>query len=372
MRIFKKKKILIVVGSFKIGGAERMSINVGEKLRSNGWEVHYALQRPLIEIPNEIPHNFIHFLNKSTSKHKALVHLNSIIQVFFLRMRLLPGCVMAFTYYSSFIACFTFSRNVIGRFDINPYIINRKLRHRVATFVSKWPWVQRIIVPSHGIGGELRRVNNHFKKKIQVIPNSIDIENVSKMSSDKVNMEIKVRANYIVGMGRLTHQKNYHLLLKAYSQSFIKEKYDLVIIGDGTFKEDLKQLAIDLGIEKQVQFTGFLSNPFPVIKASRFFVNTSNFESFCNVILESLALGVPVIATDCPYGPSEIIVDNKSGLLINTEDEPQLINLLDEIYQNESKIDKLKEGTSSSVEKFKLSHISKMWVKLVQSYLYKS
>src|SRR5688572_21906624 len=99
---------MIVIGSFKIGGAERMAINVGEELRRNGFDIHYALQRPIFEIPNSIDPSKIHLLSKTPGGHKLIFHLRNLIGVFVLRMKLNPRFVIGFTYFSSFLSCFTF------------------------------------------------------------------------------------------------------------------------------------------------------------------------------------------------------------------------------------------------------------------------
>jgi glycosyltransferase involved in cell wall biosynthesis len=363
----KKKVGLFVIGSFKTGGAERMAINVGEELRRNGFDIHYALQRPVFELPNSIDIAKIHLLNKTTNHHKYILHLRNFVGILMLRLRLNPRFVVGFTYFSSFLACFTMSATVIGRFDINPYAFKRKLRHRIGTFVSKWPFVQKIIVPSHGLGNELKKVNGNFRKKITVIHNSIDFQQIDDLSREG-NLEFPgISKPYVAAMGRLTHQKNYDLLLRAFAKSRISSRMGLVLIGDGALKAHLMSVARELKLEKTVHFTGFLSNPFPLIRGAELFINTSDFESFCNVIVEALSLATPVVATDCPFGPSEIVVHGHNGLMFGSNNEDELVSILNRIDTGEVDLSSLRENSIESVKKFHLDTIGREWVKLLEN-----
>ncbi|MFT6842479.1 MAG: glycosyltransferase involved in cell wall biosynthesis [Psychroserpens sp.] len=358
------KKILIVIGSFKTGGAERMAITVGEELNKSGYTVHYALQKPIFEIPNVIDSDRIHLLNKSSNKNKYLFHLSSILNIFVLRLKLQPSFIIGFTYYSSFIACFSLSRNVVGRFDINPYSLAKK-RGRIASFVAYWPFVKKIVVPSYGIGDALRKINGQLEKKILVIQNSIDPLQVEILAAKQLEKEILPKS-YIVAMGRFTSQKNYQLLLSSYAESKLKDKLNLVIIGDGKLKAELISIVERLKLTRKVTFTGFMENPFPIIQNASFFVNTSNFESFCNVILESLTLGVPVIATDCHYGPSEMIRHGYNGMLFETKSRERLVDIFDDISSNHIQISELQVNAKKSVEKFYLSKVIGSWHQLLK------
>ena len=361
---------MIVIGSFKFGGAERMAINIGEELRRNGFDIHYALQKPIFEIPNTIDPNKIHLLSKTTGGHKLLFHLRNVIGVFALRMRLKPQFVIGFTYFSSFLSCFTLSPRVLGRFDINPYVPNkknRKLRTRIGTFVAKWPFVRKIIVPSYGLGNELKKMNPTFDKKIAVIHNSIDFQQIETLGRAENPLGKSIPKPYISAMGRLTHQKNYDLLLRAYARSTISQRMNLVIIGDGNLKAPLMATVHELSLKDKVNFAGFLSNPFPVIKDSEFFINSSDFESFCNVILEALCLMTPVIASDCPFGPSEIIVSGRNGLMFEPNNEGELTSILDRIDSGEIDLSLLRGKGIDSVKRFELGKIGMEWVKLLEN-----
>jgi len=119
------------------------------------------------------------------------------------------------------------------------------------------------------------------------------------------NRRIEISDNYIVHVGKLTNQKRHDILFRAYEKSGVKEK--LILLGKGELEHDLKALAKDLKIEKKVIFAGFIKNPYPYIKNAKLMVLSSIYEGLPTVILESIILDTPVISTDCPSGPSEML-----------------------------------------------------------------
>jgi glycosyltransferase involved in cell wall biosynthesis len=367
MQIYKKK-VLIVIGSFKIGGAEKMAINIGEELLKNDYDVNFAIQKPIFQIPNSIEKDRIHVLNKRKNSSKYFHHTNNIYKIWALGRKVNPDIVIGFTYFSSFLACFTFCKNIIGTFDVNPYSLGKK-RHRIADFVCKWKNVKKIIGPSKGTVEEITEARPKYKNKFITIYNSIDFERVTVLADKQVaEMELISTKPYISAMGRLSEQKNFSLLISSYAKSEINKNLNLVIIGDGPLMEVLNKQIIDLNLNDKVFLLGFKSNPYPYIKNSRFLVNTSNYESFCIVILEALSLGKMVIASDCKSGPREMIVHDYNGFLFKTNDQTKLIHLLNSVAADDSIIDNKSSKAIESVSKFKLEHLVKEYIDLLEGF----
>ena len=126
-------------------------------------------------------------------------------------------------------------------------------------------------------------------------------------AEEEIRLPWKERENIIVSMGREDDVKGFWHLLKSF-YLVKKEVSDarLMIIGDGEF-EEYKVLAKELGVAEELYFTGMKKNPFPYLSAARVYVLTSYHEGFPNALIEAMALGVPVIATDCLTGPREIL-----------------------------------------------------------------
>ena len=117
----------------------------------------------------------------------------------------------------------------------------------------------------------------------------------------------------IISVGRLSEQKDYRTLLKSLSLVKKKHNFNLKILGIGKELTNLKKLAQDLEIADNVEFLGFKENPYPYIKSSDLFVLSSKWEGFGLVLVEALALGTPVIATDSNGAPSEILNNGEFG-----------------------------------------------------------
>jgi glycosyltransferase involved in cell wall biosynthesis len=119
----------------------------------------------------------------------------------------------------------------------------------------------------------------------------------------------------ILTVGSMKPVKNHSLLLHAFAQLGDSDAR-LMFVGDGKGFDALVSLATDLGVEKQVIFAGFRCDPTPFYRTADIFVLSSNNEGFGNVIVEALACGTPVVSTDCPSGPAEILQNGRFGRLV--------------------------------------------------------
>lgn len=146
--------------------------------------------------------------------------------------------------------------------------------------------------------------------KAVVIPNPVDIGQLQPYEGE--------RKKRIVAVGRLEPQKNHKLLLRAFAE-FVKthEEYMLEIYGKGELDEELKELTRTLGIERHVRMRGFSGKVKEEINDAAMYVLSSDYEGISNSMLEAIALGIPVIATDCPIGGSSMYIkDGVNGLLV--------------------------------------------------------
>lgn len=123
-----------------------------------------------------------------------------------------------------------------------------------------------------------------------------------------------------LAMGRLTQQKDFATLIKAFSILRSNKVARLMIIGEGELRGELEHLIEKLGIAKDVAISGFVKNPYVYMKNASAFVMSSRWEGLGNVLIEAMACGCPVISTDCPYGPREILAAGKYGILVPIED----------------------------------------------------
>ena len=173
-----------------------------------------------------------------------------------------------------------------------------------------------LAVPSEGVKDDIVKNFKLPEKKIRVIYNGIDIDNVRRMASERIDMLNGYEGKIIVTACRLNAQKDFFTLLNAFKEVLRKIASKLVIVGDGELREEIVRYAKDINVEKDLVITGFQENPYKFMKRADVFVLSSFFEGFGNVIVEAMALGVPVVATDCPSGPAEIVQDGINGFLV--------------------------------------------------------
>ncbi|MAP95524.1 MAG: glycosyl transferase [Ponticaulis sp.] len=194
-----------------------------------------------------------------------------------------------------------------------------------------YPLADQVVCPSRGIADELARVFKIKKSKLTVIFNPVDHDRIRTLAREHVDCPTSGR--YILSTGRLVENKNYPLLLEAYAKSQVD--HELLILGDGPSRQQLEESVLHLGLKDKVKFLGFQSNPFPFVANADAFISSSNAEGFPNALVEAMCLGIPVVATNCLTGPSEILDDEielklssmrlaKYGILTPTNDVEQL------------------------------------------------
>ncbi len=133
----------------------------------------------------------------------------------------------------------------------------------------------------------------------------------------------------ILSAGRLVPQKDYPTLLRAFARLRERREARLIIVGKGREEAALRALARELGIEDDLDLPGFVSNPYAWMARSDVFALSSRWEGLVNVVMEALGLGVPVVSTDCPSGPREILADGRFGILVPMQDPQALADALD-------------------------------------------
>jgi glycosyltransferase involved in cell wall biosynthesis len=138
-----------------------------------------------------------------------------------------------------------------------------------------------------------------------------------------------VDKEYIIHVASFDDMKGHRDLLQAYAKT--ERKLPLVLVGKGRLEAEIEQLAVQLNISDCIKFLGFQTNPYPLIRSAALMVLTSKFEGFGYVIVEAQALGVPVISTDCPFGPRELLPEQN---LIAVSDIDGLAMLIDQAIDN--------------------------------------
>lgn len=189
-------------------------------------------------------------------------------------------------------------------------------------------------------------------KKSVVLPNPVDIGDLRPYEGE--------RDKKIVAVGRLQYPKNHHLLLRAFAD-FTGEypDYTLELYGKGKQEAELKELASELKIGHKVIFHGFSKRVKEEINAAAMFVLSSDYEGVSNSMLEAMALGIPVIATDCPIGGCRMYIeDGENGLLVPVGDEGALADAMRRIASDKALAAKLSLEGSKMRDRNHVSQIA--------------
>lgn len=241
---------------------------------------------------------------------------------------------------------------VYCHFSLKHY--NRGIKSRQHKLGKRLNFYDKVIVISQDMKQEAELIFPFLSNKIEKIYNSFnidDIETKSKIYSKED--EIYLDNKYILAVGRLEEtQKDFTTLLNAYSLIHKKINEKLYILGDGRHREQLEIHAERLGIKDKVIFLGFKNNPYIWIKNASVFVHSSKFEGLPTVLIEALILGTPIVATDCPTGPREILEDGKNGILTKIGDPEELSEGILKILTNPKIKDNYLTQSKNSIQRF--------------------
>lgn len=199
-------------------------------------------------------------------------------------------------------------------------------KKRIYKMMYSWlyPKANRIIAQSDIMRTEIIKVAGVNENKVVTIHNPVDIKGVNQQAGH-INPFDRSLDHNIVAVGRLEYQKGFDILIHAFK--LLSERLpnaNLYLLGSGRLLHELRQQAIDLGIEHQVHFLGYIENPYPYIKYADIFVLSSRFEGFPNVLLEALSCGVKIISVDCESGPRDILSKLEYGVLVESQNADKL------------------------------------------------
>ena len=228
-----------------------------------------------------------------------------------------------------------------------------------------YPKADKIICVSNGVAQELINKYHLPKSKVQVIYNPVVTEDMFMKAEEPLDHPWfqPGQPPVILGVGRLTAAKDFETLIKAFALVRKKTEARLMILGEGSERAKLEQLVKQLGLQNDICMPGFVDNPYKYMKHSSVFVLSSRWEGLPTVLIEALALGLPVVSTDCPSGPAEILEGGKWGKLVPVGSPEALANAILEALNDERG-----KGMQRAKE-FSLDKIVDQYCKLIQTFL---
>jgi N-acetylgalactosamine-N,N'-diacetylbacillosaminyl-diphospho-undecaprenol 4-alpha-N-acetylgalactosaminyltransferase len=358
----KINKIALIGYRLTEGGGEKVMANLSLFFEKNGIEVHNIIVLDGVTYPYSGK-----LVNLGLLKTKSNGFGNKLKRLLFLRNYLNTNnfdFIIDFRprmkpFQELFIARFVYNTKTI--FTVHSFLIDY--------YMPKKSWLTRLIYKNSyatvTTADEIKELIEfkHNLKKVITIFNPINLEEVN----DKLKEEVDIDFDYIIAIGQYESSiKQFDKLILSYANSILPQRnIHLVILGNGD-KESLTKIAIANNVENLVHLLGFQNNPFKYLKKARFLVLSSKNEGFANVLVESLACETPVVAFDCPSGPSEIIIDKKNGLLIENQNIEKLTEGINLFIEDEKLYEYCKKNTLESIQHFSLENIGKQWLDLMK------
>jgi len=195
------------------------------------------------------------------------------------------------------------------------------------------PWFVRaffrkadaIVAVSKGVADDFSKLGWIPRDQVQVIVNPVIFPNLAERAAEcPEHPWVLEPVPVIVGIGRLTAQKDFENLIHAFKVVRDSITARLLILGEGEDRQKLEGLVKELSLSESVSFPGFVKNPYAILSKSTVFALSSRWEGLPTVLIEALACGVPVVATNCPSGPDEILAGGQFGALVPMQDSKAL------------------------------------------------
>jgi len=377
------KKLSILIYSLGSGGAERQ-VSLLVKYLAKKYKIYLVLMNDAIfyEVPENVEIVFIEKSNPRENGIKKLLKLPFLALKYkkFLKESKIDVSISFMNrpnYINSLSKILASKGKAILSERISPlneYKTN-SIKDRINRFLIKnlYKKADLVIPNSKRTAFELNKFFN--VKNTKVIYNMLEF---SKYNKEKYNKEKNEDFSFI-NVGRFEPQKNHFLLIEAFKK--INSDVKLYLIGDGYLREELEKKVKNANLEEKVIFLGRQKNVFNFLSKANCFVLSSNYEGFPNVLIEALACELPIISSDCPSGPREILAPNTDftkqtkdiefaeyGILTPIGDVDKLADAMKKIYEDKNIRYEASKKAIKRAKDFEIEKIIKEWENIIEKY----
>jgi glycosyltransferase involved in cell wall biosynthesis len=328
-------KLAIFLPSLNGGGAERAMLNLAHGLAGCGYPVDLVLAQAKGPYLDDI-RGTIRLVDLKASRV-----LTSLLALTRYLRREQPEALLSALDYANIVALWARrlagipnrvlvnEQNTISRSARN----SARRRQRMVPHLVKrfYPWADYVIGNSRGVADDLSQVTGLPRERIKILYNPVVTPEVREKARMPLNHPWFEAGQppVVLAVGRLTKQKDFPTLIRAFARVRQTRPAKLLILGEGPDRPALEDLVNQLGLEDDVAMPGFVENPYAYMSRASLYILSSRWEGLPTVLIEALYCGPPIIATDCPSGPREILADGQHGLLIPVGDVTALTQAIE-------------------------------------------
>ena len=345
------------------GGAERVMLNLAAALAARGYRIDLVMGRKKGRFLDEIP-DTVNIVDLKTPSARQLLpalmnirHIGRLLgsHVFSPKAAWILGVVPALAAYLnrqrptvllSALNYTNIAALLARRLSARPTRLVVSVHNHLSTATARasklnerkilqlarrfYPEADRIVAVSDGVADDLAQVIDIPRTRITTIYNPVFRPEILRQAQARLDHAwfAPGAPRVILGIGKLKPQKDFACLIRAFARVRAMRPARLLILGEGPQRDALLSLARTLKVEKDIALPGFVANPFAYLGQAAVFVLSSAWEGLSNVIIEALACGCPVVSTDCPSGPAEILAGGTYGRLVPVGDDAALAHAI--------------------------------------------
>jgi len=351
-------KISLIMPGLTIGGVERVMLELAKGFCKKGIVIDLVVSDASGPLKNTIPSG-IQLIDLKA--RRVLWSFPRLVK--YLRKRRPDAIISAKDYQNIVVLWAVKFSGVVTKAIVTTHIDvsvdwkqSKGLKSRLIPYLVRYfyPWAEHVVTVSQGAKDSLSKMARLPREKIKVIYNPVITPEVLVKADEPLDHPwfAPEEPPVVLSVGRLTEQKNYTTLIRAFALVRKKRSARLMILGDGEDRPKLEALVQELGLEGEVALPGFVENPYKYMKRAAVFVLSSKWEGLPTVLIEALACGCPVVSTDCPSGPAEILEGGKWGPLVPVGDAHSLAEAIVQVLERPPDRELLrKRGLEFNVER---------------------
>jgi GalNAc-alpha-(1->4)-GalNAc-alpha-(1->3)-diNAcBac-PP-undecaprenol alpha-1,4-N-acetyl-D-galactosaminyltransferase len=362
-------RICLVITSLRCGGAERVAATLANEWQRAGHDISLVTLAPaesgFYELDARIEQRPLNVIGASSGLVTGIsANLRRLRRLRQTIRTIGPGAIVSFIDCTNVLVLIATSGLGI------PVVVSERTDPRIFSLAFGWAVLRRLtyrrasalVVQTQSVATWARDIVD--PRRVAVVPNPIADACFPIGGNDTARR----RARRVVALGRLSTEKGFDVLIEAFARAAMAHPdWSLVIAGEGPLDATLRQQASTTQSADRIVFAGLVRSPETLLRDSEILVMSSRFEGFPNALVEGMACGCCVVATDCPSGPAEIVRSGANGIVVPVDDVVTLAGALEALMSDDVERRRLGAAAAASAERFRADGIADQWIRLLKS-----